>query len=218
MADTIFALCPQRARVNLNFFGADLPDPAGLVEGTGVRARHVKLASPSAVDAPARRALLEAAIAAGASMSSREEGGRPPPAGYKLDVSRTLDATLHDVYAAWAEPDVRAQWLALPGVPGSGPGAAAHPGALVVRRATPMKSMRVTWPDASWVTVTFEAKGERRARVNVEHSRLPSPAAVEASKSYWREQLDRLAARLAAARGSAGARATTPTPRGASDR
>ena len=43
------------------FFGATLPDPAGLLEGTGKRMRHVKLRPGSAIDAAALSALIKAA-------------------------------------------------------------------------------------------------------------------------------------------------------------
>jgi hypothetical protein len=51
-----------KAHVNVGFFqGADLPDPAGLLEGNGKRMRHVKL-KPEAGGDPAalRRLILEA--------------------------------------------------------------------------------------------------------------------------------------------------------------
>ena len=48
--------------VNVGFFnGANLPDPAGLLEGTGKRMRHVKLRPQTPVDAPALRELIVAA-------------------------------------------------------------------------------------------------------------------------------------------------------------
>ncbi len=63
-AGLICAIAPFRAHVNLMFAnGARLPDPAGLLEGTGKHARHVKLRTAADVDRPGVRALLEAAIA-----------------------------------------------------------------------------------------------------------------------------------------------------------
>jgi hypothetical protein len=62
--DTICVIMPLKAGVNLGFpRGTDLPDPAGLLIGTGKRARHVRLSSVEQVEAPAVRALLEAALA-----------------------------------------------------------------------------------------------------------------------------------------------------------
>jgi hypothetical protein len=45
------------------FQGAALPDPAGLLEGSGKRMRHVKLRWGQPVDEPAIEALIEAAYA-----------------------------------------------------------------------------------------------------------------------------------------------------------
>lgn len=65
-AGTICVIMPLKAAVNLGFArGVDLPDPEGLLVGTGKRARHVRLTTPADVDRPALRALIEAAAAAG---------------------------------------------------------------------------------------------------------------------------------------------------------
>ena len=51
-----------KAHVNVGFFtGSSLPDPAGLLEGSGKRMRHVKLRPGEAVDADALAALIESA-------------------------------------------------------------------------------------------------------------------------------------------------------------
>jgi len=53
-------IMPLKAAVNLGFArGADLPDPARLLEGTGKRARHVKLRTLEDLDNPALRELLQ---------------------------------------------------------------------------------------------------------------------------------------------------------------
>lgn len=53
-----------QAHVNAGFFrGAELADPAGLLEGTGKFMRHVKLRPDRGVDATALRKLIEAAYA-----------------------------------------------------------------------------------------------------------------------------------------------------------
>ena len=50
------------AHVNLGFLqGAHLPDPGGLLDGTGKALRHVKLRTPEQALAPAVRTLLVAA-------------------------------------------------------------------------------------------------------------------------------------------------------------
>jgi hypothetical protein len=44
MKDLIFAIVPHKAHVNLQLVdGVDLPNPHGRIEGTGKRARHVKV-------------------------------------------------------------------------------------------------------------------------------------------------------------------------------
>lgn len=53
-----------KAHVNVGFFrGAELPDPEGLLEGTGRFMRHVKLRPAEAIDANALRRLILAAYA-----------------------------------------------------------------------------------------------------------------------------------------------------------
>jgi len=50
------------AHVNVGFFhGADLPDPAGLLTGSGKRMRHVKLHWGQPAPEPALGALIDAA-------------------------------------------------------------------------------------------------------------------------------------------------------------
>lgn len=64
MSEGYAYLMPQAAWVNLGFYkGADLPDPAGLLEGTGTKLRHVKIRSLDEADQPPIRALLVAAHA-----------------------------------------------------------------------------------------------------------------------------------------------------------
>jgi len=51
-----------KAHANVGFFhGAELPDPEGLLQGTGKRMRHVKLTFGRPVDAAALEALIAAA-------------------------------------------------------------------------------------------------------------------------------------------------------------
>jgi len=62
-ADLVCAIAPFAAYVNLMFSrGAALPDPDGLLQGSGKRARHVKIATLADLEQPGLRALLEEAI------------------------------------------------------------------------------------------------------------------------------------------------------------
>lgn len=65
LGDAAFAyVAAWKAHVNVGFFlGALLPDPGGLLEGTGKRGRHVKLRPGQAVDQAALARLVAAAYA-----------------------------------------------------------------------------------------------------------------------------------------------------------
>jgi hypothetical protein len=65
MRDLLFAIIPHTAHVNLQLAdGVDLPDPDGLIEGTGKRIRHVKVRAPEAARSPALREVVRAQLAA----------------------------------------------------------------------------------------------------------------------------------------------------------
>ena len=60
--DAFLYAMPYPAHVRLGFVaGSRLPDPDSLLRGSGRRQRHLKLAHPSNVQAPAIRALVAAA-------------------------------------------------------------------------------------------------------------------------------------------------------------
>ena len=64
MIDGYAYILPYSAWVNLGFYrGTDLPDPEGLLEGTGARMRHVKVRSLDDARRPPLRALVAAAYA-----------------------------------------------------------------------------------------------------------------------------------------------------------
>lgn len=64
MSEAYAYIMPKSAYVNLGFYnGAALADPAGLIEGTGKRLRHVKVHSSDEVGQPALLQLIAAARA-----------------------------------------------------------------------------------------------------------------------------------------------------------
>ena len=64
MSEAYAYVLPYQEWVNLGFFrGVALPDPMSLLEGTGAQMRHVKVRTVDAVEEPAIRALIEAALA-----------------------------------------------------------------------------------------------------------------------------------------------------------
>ena len=70
------------------------------------------------------------------------------PEGFLVSASKTIGATLKAVFGAWADDGARPKWLRVKD--------------LTVRRATPGRSMRITWPlGGSSVDINFYAKGGR---------------------------------------------------------
>jgi hypothetical protein len=64
MRDLLFAIIPHSAHVNLQLAdGIDLPNPGGLIEGTGKRIRHIKVRSIEAARSAPVRAAIDAQIA-----------------------------------------------------------------------------------------------------------------------------------------------------------
>jgi hypothetical protein len=64
MSEGYVYIMPFKNWVNLGFYkGADLPDPAGMLEGSGKKLRHVKVRSVEDAEKPEVRTLIEEAIA-----------------------------------------------------------------------------------------------------------------------------------------------------------
>jgi uncharacterized protein YndB with AHSA1/START domain len=101
------------------------------------------------------------------------------PAGYEISVSRTVSVPLAKLYKAFANEKARNAWLG--------------EDALVVRKATTDKSLRITWSDGKTnVEVSFLTKGENKSQVVVQHGKLADAKASAKMKKFWREALDRL--------------------------
>jgi hypothetical protein len=64
MKGLVFAIVPHRTHVNLQLAdGALLPNPDGLIEGTGKRVRHVKVRSVESAGSSEVRRVIDAQIA-----------------------------------------------------------------------------------------------------------------------------------------------------------
>ena len=62
MSEQFCYIAPQKNHVNLGFYyGADLDDPSGLLEGTGKKLRHIKIRSKNEVANPELLQLLQQA-------------------------------------------------------------------------------------------------------------------------------------------------------------
>ena len=104
------------------------------------------------------------------------------PGGFEIGRTKTIAAPADAVFAAWSDERRRARWLADPGI--------------TIRKATPGKSLRVTWVDGKTsLVVDLLPKGEKTT-VAVQHCKLQGARAAERMKTYWGEQLERLKALL----------------------
>lgn len=115
----------------------------------------------------------------------REIGQRRSGA-YESNKSKTIPVSITTLYRAFSSARTRTRWLA-----GVKP---------VIRKATPEKSMRLTWEDESSVQVYFTAKGASKAQVAVQHTNLSTKAAATKMKEYWNERLGTLANVLTASK------------------
>ena len=61
-----------------------------------------------------------------------------------------------------------------------------------VRTKSPLKAIRLRWPDGTIVIAGFTAKGATKSMVALAHTKLPSKAASAASKLQWAARLDAL--------------------------
>ncbi|HEV8239234.1 MAG TPA: hypothetical protein VGS57_07700 [Thermoanaerobaculia bacterium] len=109
--------------------------------------------------------------------------GQRRSGSYETTKSKTIAVPLERLYAAFADAKARKRWLG--------------DVALVVRKATPDKSMRITWDDGTSVEAGFFAKGPEKSMVAVAHTKLPDKARADELKRFWSARLDALAAQLA---------------------
>ena len=111
------------------------------------------------------------------------ERGQRRDGGFEATKSKVFAVPLTRLYRAFHDKRTRSQWL--PGV------------ALVVRTATPGKSMRITWPDGTSVELWFTRKGAAKAQVQIQHRKLADHATASRLKEYWAERLAALGEVLA---------------------
>lgn len=101
------------------------------------------------------------------------------PSGYEIGVSKTISAPLSRLFRAWEDRRIRDKWLEDPG--------------FVIRKATPGKSMRITWVDGKTnVDAGFYAKGDGKSQISVQHGHLGSAREAARLKTYWSAQLGKL--------------------------
>jgi hypothetical protein len=103
--------------------------------------------------------------------------------GFVITAQKTVAVSVERLYDAFIDDSLRGRWLPV--------------GELRERTATKPKSARFDWGDgATRVNVSFEAKGDAKSTVALEHARLPDGAEAERTKAFWRERLTVLSSRL----------------------
>ncbi len=108
--------------------------------------------------------------------------GQRRTGSFEASKSRTFGVPVDALFRAFSDARKRGQWI--PGVK------------LTVRKATPPRSIRITWDDGSSVEGWFTPRGDAKSNVSVQHTRLPDRAAVDRQKAYWAERFEALAAML----------------------
>ena len=111
----------------------------------------------------------------------REIGQRRSGA-FEASRSKTLPVPVARLYRAFTDARLRNRWL--PGVK------------LTIRKATPDKSVRITWDDDTSVEVWLTSKGDARSAVAVSHRKLTNREESARRKAYWGERLEALAGLL----------------------
>lgn len=179
MSDMVVAVAPLASRINFHLSGADLPDPTGLLEGAGKSGRHIKITTREQLESPAVRDLLLAAIAAkGTPATERAAKAGPPASGFRAYASKTVNLPVEALFAAWTDDEARRAWLG------------DHP--VTIRGTTANKSLRARWGDMP-LDVRFEAKGDAKSAVTIDHRDIASEEEAASFKALWKESLGRLA-------------------------
>jgi hypothetical protein len=96
--------------------------------------------------------------------------------GFAVTASKTIAVPVEQLYDAFVDESLRERWL-----PGD---------ELSERTATKPRSARFDWGDGrTRVIVGFEAKGEAKSLVALEHARLPNAREAERMKTFWRDRV-----------------------------
>ena len=108
--------------------------------------------------------------------------GARPDGTVTVGASRTVAASQARVFAALADPGLRAHWL--------------HDVTLTERTATPDRSARFDGPNGTRVNVTLDATGPSKTTISIEQERLPLSTDSTAARAAWKARLEALHALL----------------------
>lgn len=97
-----------------------------------------------------------------------------------VSVSKSFRASADVLFKAWVDETLRERWL--PGYP------------IMIRKAVPQRSMRITWTDEiSGLVIEFAETGSASCRMEVRHVNLPTSELAGRMQSFWNAALERLA-------------------------
>jgi len=99
---------------------------------------------------------------------------------FQSTLSRTLPVPLFAAFAAWADEELRQNWLDAPG--------------LDFTKLNAGKNIRARWPDGSLLDIRFNASGPDRCQIVVDTMKLSDAEAVQKAKAFWQQQFERLQA------------------------
>jgi hypothetical protein len=103
--------------------------------------------------------------------------------GFSVAVSKTVGATLSDLYQAAASAARRKRWFPR--------------GTFLVTSQTEDKYLRGSWNGTARLEFGFYAKGANKAQIAVQIGKLDSRARVEPERAAWKAAFEKLAQRLA---------------------
>jgi len=96
--------------------------------------------------------------------------------GFRITASKTVAVPVERLYEAFVDESLRRRWL--------------PDGELRERTATKPKNARFDWGDGETRLVAwFEAKGEAKSVVALQHERLADAAEAERMKAFWRDRV-----------------------------
>jgi hypothetical protein len=98
--------------------------------------------------------------------------------GYSASATKTIATTLSKLYATTAEPAQRKQWFPA--------------GAFKPSSQTRNKYLNGAWKSSARLNVGFYAKGEGKAQIAVQVSKLASKEEVEREREAWKNALSKL--------------------------
>ena len=102
------------------------------------------------------------------------EIGQRRGGGYEAHKSKSIAASAAKVFRAFAHSRERRKWL---------PNAK-----VVIKRATPNRSVRMTWDDGTPVEVWITSKG-KKTTAQIQHRKLADKEDAERRKAFWAERL-----------------------------